>query len=65
MMVITTNHLNKLDPALIRPGRVDICLELRKSKPKAVMSIFKNFYGEENMPEDFDINKVCYIVNHF
>merc|ERR1712241_241592 len=27
MMVMTTNHLEKLDPALIRPGRVNLSLE--------------------------------------
>ena len=61
MMVITTNHFNKLDPALIRPGRVDTCLELKRCKPQAIMSIFNTFYGEESIPEDFDTKKVFYI----
>jgi ATP-dependent 26S proteasome regulatory subunit len=61
MMVITTNHFNKLDPALIRPGRVDTCLELKRCKPEAVLGIFNICYGDENLPDNFDINKVFYI----
>merc|ERR1712079_453931 len=30
MMVMTTNHLEKLDPALIRPGRVNLSLEFKR-----------------------------------
>ena len=62
MMVITTNHFNKLDPALIRPGRVDTCLELKRCKPEAILAIFNIFYGEENLPDNFDINKVFKFV---
>jgi len=58
MMVITTNHFNKLDSALIRPGRVDTCLEFRKCSPGAVMSVFTNFFGKESIPQGFDIHQV-------
>jgi len=58
MMVITTNHLDKLDPALIRPGRVDTCLQFRKCEPAAIMSIFYTFYGKKGLPEGFDIQQV-------
>merc|ERR1739844_198674 len=34
MMVMTTNHLEKLDPALIRPGRVDLSLEFKRCNRK-------------------------------
>jgi len=60
MMVITTNHFNKLDSALIRPGRVDTCLEFRKCSPGAVMSIFTNFFGKESIPQGFDIHQVSF-----
>mgnify|MGYP003329397091 CR=1 FL=1 len=26
---MTTNHKEKLDPALIRPGRIDVILEIK------------------------------------
>ena len=63
MMIITTNHLNKLDPALTRPGRVDTCLELKRCKPEAIMAIFKAFYGEGNIPEDFSLEQVHFCYN--
>ena len=28
VVIMTTNHLEKLDPAMFRPGRVDMCIEL-------------------------------------
>ena len=64
MMAITTNHLDKLDPALIRPGRVDTCIQFGKCSQAAIMDIFYNFYGKENLPDGFDTNQVCYILMH-
>jgi hypothetical protein len=47
LMVITTNHLEKLDPALIRPGRVDTSIEFKRCSKETVMEIFGNFYASE------------------
>ena len=58
MMVITTNHLEKLDPALIRPGRVDTMLEFKKSKKETVREIFEHFFTAETMPRDVDFDQV-------
>ena len=38
MMVLTTNHFEKLDPALIRPGRIDLTLELKRLHIRTVSS---------------------------
>ena len=51
MMVITTNHPEKLDKALIRPGRIDLNLEFGKCSNKDVADIYKNFYNK-----DLDMN---------
>ena len=47
MMVITTNHPEKLDKALIRPGRIDLNLEFGKCTSRDVADIYKNFYNKE------------------
>ena len=58
MMVITTNHLDKLDPALIRPGRVDTMLEFKKATKDAVRDIFQHFFTSEMVPGDLDVDQV-------
>ena len=44
---MTTNHLEKLDPALIRPGRVDFSLEFKRCNKKAIREFFESFFGED------------------
>merc|ERR1712086_402917 len=49
MMVMTTNHLEKLDPALIRPGRVDLSLEFKRCNKKAICDFFETFFPRNNL----------------
>merc|ERR1712228_87921 len=49
MMVMTTNHLEKLDPALIRPGRVDLSLEFKRCNKKAIGDFFETFFNGNNL----------------
>jgi hypothetical protein len=58
IMVITTNHPEKLDPAIIRPGRVDVNIQFGHCQPDDVLDIFKNFYGSGQLPPDFDLTKI-------
>merc|ERR1712008_521701 len=48
MMVMTTNHLEKLDPALIRPGRVDLSLEFKRCN-KTSIPMNKRLYVLEDI----------------
>lgn len=43
---MTTNHIGKLDPALIRPGRVDLKELLGDATPYQVTTLFEKFYRE-------------------
>jgi chaperone BCS1 len=42
---MTTNHFKKLDPALIRPGRVDLAQLIDDASPAQAQQLFNQFYG--------------------
>lgn len=45
IIFMTTNHLEKLDPALIRPGRVDLAQLIDDASPVQAQLLFNQFYG--------------------
>ena len=47
VMIITSNHYNKLDKAFTRPGRIDISLEMRNASVKTIKNIVRHYYNEE------------------
>lgn len=49
LLVITTNHPERLDPALIRPGRVDRMFELPNATQSQAERLFLRFF--DNAPE--------------
>lgn len=55
--VFTTNHIEKLDPALIRPGRCDVKLEIPCVNPETFAKFVKYHYGENISTDDLDILK--------
>lgn len=44
--IMTTNNVESLDPALIRPGRIDRRVELTYPDNEQILSMFKYVYGE-------------------
>ncbi len=48
---MTTNHIEKLDPALVRPGRVDVKMEIGPPCPEQKKTIFKRFYPEATVEQ--------------
>ena len=47
IFAITTNHLEKLDTALYRDGRVDICIEFKRCDHYQIQEIFKSILKRE------------------
>jgi chaperone BCS1 len=55
IVFITTNHLEKLDPALVRPGRADVKVEFTQATADQIATLFARFYGNvpSTMAEEF------------
>ncbi|KAG0124894.1 P-loop containing nucleoside triphosphate hydrolase protein [Tuber indicum] len=60
ILIMTTNHRERLDPALIRPGRVDLQISFKCASRNVIESLFLNLYdvdvGDQEalrMPEGF------------
>ena len=44
---MSSNHPEKIDPALIRPGRIDMKVNLGYASLNSIIKIYKQIYGEE------------------
>ncbi|KAK9473200.1 mitochondrial chaperone BCS1 [Dipodascopsis tothii] len=54
IIFMTTNHADRLDPALIRPGRVDLKIRIDNATPHQVRRMFLRFYeGETALADSF------------
>ena len=51
IIFMTTNHVEKLDPALIRPGRVDLIEKVDDATAEQATVLFDRFYGEKDTPD--------------
>ena len=52
IMIITTNYYDKLDPALIRPGRIDMALNLGNATRITIAEMYLHYYGAEIDPTE-------------
>ncbi|KAK3942127.1 BCS1 N terminal-domain-containing protein [Diplogelasinospora grovesii] len=43
---LTTNHIDRLDPALIRPGRVDMMVRIGEATPYQAAQMWDRYYGD-------------------
>ncbi|PHZ13328.1 mitochondrial chaperone BCS1 [Rhizopus microsporus ATCC 52813] len=53
IIFLTTNHVEKLDPALIRPGRVDLKEFFGNASEYQIRNMFKRFYDNEALANEF------------
>lgn len=57
IFVITTNAIDKLDPALFRPGRIDLCIEIKPINYELIKKMCYDFDSslEIDIPKDTTI----------
>lgn len=55
--VITTNHKEYLDPALIRPGRITYELELTKMRTRELQEMLTFFYVQHNCHSEDELSE--------
>lgn len=46
IVFMTTNHAENLDPALVRPGRVDLAALIDNAVPEQAKALFLHFYKD-------------------
>jgi chaperone BCS1 len=54
IIIMTTNHIEKFSPVFLRPGRVDLILELNYVTPEVFRKYTFDFYGVE-LPTDISL----------
>ncbi|KAG8935715.1 hypothetical protein FRC03_003017 [Tulasnella sp. 419] len=59
IVFMTTNHLENLDPALIRPGRVDVCELIDDATPSQAKKLFIRFYGNKDGDKANEIEELA------
>ena len=52
IIAISSNHYDTLDPALTRPGRIDITLEMKLVNRETFREMYRHFFGMEILEED-------------
>tara|TARA_B100000963_G_scaffold360148_1_gene389945 strand:- start:7319 stop:8944 length:1626 start_codon:yes stop_codon:yes gene_type:complete len=45
IIIISSNYYDKLDKALVRPGRIDMCLNMKLASLEVIEQMFQHFYG--------------------
>ena len=50
MIIMTSNHPEHIDPALMRPGRIDVNIEFKKLRRRDISDMYRLWFSER-MPE--------------
>ena len=62
-IILTTNHIDVLDPALIRPGRVDLQIEFKMCDRYQLSRIFEDYTGQK-LPDSVKFTEYKYSTSY-
>ena len=62
ILIITSNDYDSLDSALIRPGRIDMTLEMKNATVKTIQEMFYHYYKKE-IPYNVVENLRDYVIS--
>lgn len=48
-VILATNHLDKIDPAIIRPGRIDLSVEITRPDMEDCKEILEYYFGKTKL----------------
>lgn len=63
ILIITSNNYNSLDPALIRPGRIDMTLEMRNASVDIIKEMYNHYYNDI-IPDEICEKMSDYEISH-
>jgi len=56
IIIITTNHIDKFSPTFLRPGRMDLILELKRVVPEVFRKFTYDFFGKV-LPKKIELSR--------
>jgi hypothetical protein len=62
ILIITSNNYDYLDSALVRPGRIDLTLEMKNASIKIIKDMYFHYY-KDTFPEYIDTQIKDYIIS--
>lgn len=62
IVVLTTNHLEDINPAMMRPGRLDAVIEVTPPDAEAVIKLIQK-YGKGSLDKNIDLSAVGKVLD--
>lgn len=65
LFFMTSNHIEKLDPALLRAGRCDVKVYFGEATEDQKIEMYKRFFGDDSQLSSFILNNPCKSTSDF